>query len=670
MEDCKSFPKFAGMKCIGWIGIMVMLAFAACTQHSDNLVETRFIASPTIVASPQLQAIDSLMWQRPDSALTVLLNYLNDDSRDVARRVSTDETFDNHYANLLLAELLYKNDYAQTNRTKLLQAVPYFDSITSILNDHPHASWRHGGLEPPSPERNDNLIFLDARAHYINGVGYYERDSVVEACKEYLKTLEVMEGRFEEKELTGKKAIFMTYTYNRLSELFSAQFMAEAAILCCEQSLALSRTTPVSPFSISNALLRLGMQYDKKGEKSLAKNYYEQAIEALPNTHNLIYRDIASIKALCDYQLGEGIEEPLNTLKKVISMVDNESEKLARLLTVGVIFCEDGLYDSALYYLEPVFEKNNDIISKIQAANYLRIIYDSLEDKEKSDECTRFIADYKKSEGENKALVSKLEDIFQIHRTKKQEKQAEEARAKSIRRTIGIIVPIVVVVVLGILVLAKLKSRKLLKKQQEEADKKLGKTKQEHEQEIRFWQAETEKTRKRHEEELESERLAYRTEQEALRKSLKQHEERVKELETKHEHYHSEVVQQELAFSNEPICRKIKDSISDLHLTARSNYGDYYYVKLDKADSVALGEAVARHFPNFRTILRSLLPKIDSKDLLMCYLYLLHLNNQQIAVLQQCHNSTIHRRSEQLQKDLKTNVPLPEFIRNLAYDHV
>ncbi len=51
---------------------------------------------------------------------------------DTMRRiqcVSTNETYDNHYAQLLASELLFKNDYAQTNRTELLQAVEYFDSL-------------------------------------------------------------------------------------------------------------------------------------------------------------------------------------------------------------------------------------------------------------------------------------------------------------------------------------------------------------------------------------------------------------------------------------------------------------------------------------------------------------------------------------------------------------
>ena len=122
--------------------------------------------------SPELASIDSLMWQQPDSALVVLMDYLDNDGRDGVHTVSTDETFDNHYAQLLASELLFKNDYAQTNRTELLQAVAYFDSIMDLRG----ADTRGVSLRP-DPRRNAShasaktLAFLDARAHYINGTG-------------------------------------------------------------------------------------------------------------------------------------------------------------------------------------------------------------------------------------------------------------------------------------------------------------------------------------------------------------------------------------------------------------------------------------------------------------------------------------------------------------------
>ena len=308
------------------------MLLAACARPDNDLVETRHgtsqieqVPEPAVpethrrVEGPSLalSAIDSLMWRQPDSALALLLPYFdtccrdvacnvypensNDNSEDVARYVST--AYNRHYAHLLLSELLYKNDYAQTNRRDLQKAVNYFDSLTLTLNDTPSPKRLIAGKDPLSLTRNGSIAFLDARAHYINGVGYYERDSVVDACKEYLKALEVMEERFEEKELVGKKAKFMTYTYNRLGDMFEDQFMMDPAIDCYKHSYDYSVISPISFYSISNALYRIGKQHNMKGDLDSANYYYSQALDNMPDSTNPYFRDIASTKALLSYQL-------------------------------------------------------------------------------------------------------------------------------------------------------------------------------------------------------------------------------------------------------------------------------------------------------------------------------------------------------------------------------
>jgi hypothetical protein len=136
------FIIFAAMKRNVFImGVLFVLALmVACNHLNDRSVETRRGTSLPTSASPELCAIDSLMWHQPDSALMRLLPYFNDTCcRDVSRNVSenanndtledvsgnvsTTTAYNRHYAHLLLAELLYKNDFAQTNRTELLQAV-------------------------------------------------------------------------------------------------------------------------------------------------------------------------------------------------------------------------------------------------------------------------------------------------------------------------------------------------------------------------------------------------------------------------------------------------------------------------------------------------------------------------------------------------------------------
>ena len=125
------------MKLRCYIGAVLFLRLAACQRPA----KTQCIAS----LQDELSAIDTLMQTRPDSALALLWASPMDDP----------------YYQLLLSEALYKNNSAQLNRPELLGAAAYYDSL--------------------------GCPFLSARCHYMSGVGYYEMDSVVEACKEYIK---------------------------------------------------------------------------------------------------------------------------------------------------------------------------------------------------------------------------------------------------------------------------------------------------------------------------------------------------------------------------------------------------------------------------------------------------------------------------------------------------
>jgi len=215
-----------------WFNIAFLSCVLAFSAYNRPVETQNFASLPHI--DPALQAIDSLMWQQPDSALACLLPWF-DTCRDAIHCVST--TYDRHYAHLLLAELLYKNYYAQSNRAELRQAVAYYDSLTSTLSNTPTLRSRHCGLDPQSSNPSDSLFFLAARAHYINGVGHYEADSLVEACTEYLKALETMEGHFAEKALVGKKARLMALMYTHLTDLFSNLYLHEQAIFFGKEAL-------------------------------------------------------------------------------------------------------------------------------------------------------------------------------------------------------------------------------------------------------------------------------------------------------------------------------------------------------------------------------------------------------------------------------------------------
>lgn len=722
------------------IGIVLMVVLAGCGYSPD---------SPALTGTPSqrgtayrtLEGIDSLMWKEPDSALKVMMEF--------AAKVEADsmDAFEGHYCQVLVAELLYKNDWGQSNREELLKAVGYFDSIVD------GADGRNADARGKADARGASLqrdVFLDARAHYINGVGFYEKGDVVNACAEYLKTLEVMEAHFEENELVGHKARFLAYTYNRLGDLFSEQFMMESAITCYECALVYCKIETTSPIGIPNILYRIGKQYDKINEIDKARKYYVQALECMTDTNNLVYRDIVASKAVSDYQYGVGLDQLLNELRRIIVLADDETERINRFLTIGSLFYEEGIYDSALYYLTPVFENTDNRLSQISAAEYIRNVYDSIGEMVETDVCIRFLANQKKSDGMTKAVVSKLEAMFKNYQDQKQEKQIAIEREKAMRKALGIIIPIIVVVLVVYFVLI-LRNKKQLKKQQEEADRMLGETEQEHEKELRLWQTEAEKTleetvkkheealktkdsqheqemkakqaeamqqmeaaqrsheeelkrqqaeterlleeaerkhqqkmeemmkrheaelrlqkdqsdkeieqtRQRHEAELEAERLAYQKEREELQLSLQLSKRNVNTLQEELGRKRTDAKGHYEAFVREPVCVKINDAVRDLQITTRKPYTSYR-VNFDDETLTQFGQVVSAYYGEVKPALLCLYPSIAQEDLLLCYLYLLGMENKQIAVVRQREYSTVRKQAG----ELKRRLGIEESVRN------
>ena len=631
-------------KCLNVIGIVLaLLLFPYCSGERAQRPEGQGSS-----AHAALAGIDSLMWRQPDSAFVLLQGFV------IGPEVETLDTFDWHYCQVLISELLYKNNCDQTNREDLLKAVDYFDSLSVD---------RHGvSLQ----ERN---VFLDARAHYINGAGYYELGNVVQACGEYLNALEVMEEQFEEKELIGEKAQFMAYIYNRLGDMFSEQFMMESAIKCYEGALFYCNIEPTSPVGVSNIYFRLGKQYDKKEERAKAHDYYTMALERMPSNNNLVFRDLVSTKALCDYRLGYGLEQSIDKMKQILVMADNDSEYLFRFLVIGEIYFEEKMYDSALLYLEPVFENDVNIGLRSEAANTLRVIYDSLGDKIGTNACVSFLVEYKKLDWENKTLVSKLEDTFKTYINQKQKKEAEEVREKSIRETIEIVVFITALSILAIVVVARQKSKQLLKKQQEETDRVLEETEQEHEKELRLWQAVADKTleetEKKHEKELETERLAYQKKQEALQQNLQKKEAHVNVLEKALIQQREEAKQRRMAFLKEPICEVILNKAKSKQITTR-NVAHELGIALKDEDLERLGEAVAKHYDGFDHVLLSQCPNLKHGYLALCHLHLLGLSESEIAALKNVSYSAIRKQNESLQEKLGVNETISAYVLKIA----
>ena len=417
----------------------------------------------TPMASSSLSAIDSLMWRQPDSALKVMISFTESGKAD-----SLDE-FDGHYCQLLISELLYKNDYAQSNRLDLLKAVDYFD--------------------------NSDNAFLSARAHYMNGVGYYERDSVASACKAYLKALELMETHFPNiatqhiSATHGATSIssdllfwFMDLTYCRLEGLFSKQFMQEPAIVCCKRALAFDTICSFNPYNTSSLFLNLGLQYNKLYELNkepyladTAEYYFNEALRHLPDTNNRIFIDVVTQLELLKTNMGQDFEPSIIVLKRIAAQTLDETERLCSYLAIGSIYYSYNQYDSALVYLTPVFENKKDPYRQRVVAPYLHEIYLNTGDTVKAALCARYIVDNTATEGESNAQVSTLNDLFQQHLQWELDRAKEEERQRAARhsRWIWMAIAGLLLLVAIAIVVARRGYGKRLKLQQEELGKQL-----------------------------------------------------------------------------------------------------------------------------------------------------------------------------------------------------
>ena len=603
-------------KCLNVIGILlVLLLFPYCGRQ-----EARQMEGQSSSAHAALAGIDSLMWRQPDSAFAMLQEFASSAAAD-----SLDE-FNGHYCQVLISELLYKNYYRQSNRKDLLKAVGYFDSS------------------------DDG--FLAARAHYINGVGYYERDSLIEACGEYLFALRTMESHYHENELVGTKARFMVLTYNRLGELFSSQFMQEPAIVCGKKSLVYNNIEPDSPFNRFNLLLFIGKQYAKLSQYDSALYYYDEAIQLLPDTNNLIFRDLISTRAFLYYQMGKGVEPSVNDLRRMAIQTTDETEKLNRYLTIGSIYSEEVQYDSALVYLTPVFENMEDAARQRIAARYLYEIFQNQGDTLKAAQFSMYIAGNTVSEGESNAQVSQLNELFQQHLQWEQERADAERQGKVRVQRNRMIVATGILAVLAALT-AWLLHRRKMKEQREEANQQIEVEREAH-------RLESQK--------LEAEREAHRLEKASMSGRLKKSNQEVRELkdQIKRQEEVNAKPQQAESFADEPICRLIMERVHEGQFKAQMDCKLYKDAALSKEQVTALRDAADRHFNLFTVRLAKAYPNLTKNDLDYCCLYLLGLSDADISALMQRAYTTVNDRGRKMKAIFGTEEPLSTTLRSFA----
>ena len=553
--------------CLIWA--LLFLALAGCHRP----VETCHGASLT----SELVSIDSLMQTRPDSALALLQASPKEDP----------------YYQLLLSEALYKNYFDQFNRPELLKAMAYYDSL--------------------------DCPFLSARCHYMNGVGYYEMDSVVQACVQYLKALEIMEEHYEEKDLVGYKAKFMALVYGHLCTLFTDQYLHVQAVGFAKQAYLYYQKQGALSWQSAWALHKIGMNYDMMQQLDSAAFYYHSASAILQDTNSLLFRDIVAHQTLVDYKLGNSFDKTTSRLKGLLRQARTDNEYFARCLVWGGVLYYEKELDSAAFYLKKVFSGSSRVDAKKQAAEWLVEIHQDKGEYEEAQPYAKYLVPFA-NQSENQGFIkSQMINVSQEYEQRKKDDHHAIQTRKNYRQAAVIVILVLLSCALLVALVYLIKTKQL--------------------------------KNERHEYKIKNAALAGRLRE--SNEALKKERENKTILSTPLSIHRNT----EMKYEEEPICRHILSVCNDERNPIKSNlpYSAYANIALTKAQEAELKDAANRHFGQLFEKLKTLYPNLREKDFLYFDLCLLGLDNPQIAVMMHLSYRTVWEREKRLKGFFNTD---------------
>ena len=549
---------------------LASLLIASCT-HSP-------IAEQPIPLAPDLLHIDSLMQSSPDSALQTLLSC---HSEYEVRGTPSD--INAHYQALLTSEALYKTYNPQSDIAALQSATHYFDSMASCHTD------------------NDDVILLSARSHYMNGAIFYENDSVVEACKEYLHTLEIMQNHFDIGNITSDKAKLMGLAYTRLGDLFYNNGMAQASVESFKN--ALDCFNMVQGYSLANTYKSIASAYSLGSNNDSALIYYRKAIN-LSNRQNKIsvYSNSLSEAAPVYYELGY-IDSAFIMIRKALSLSVRDDLRLAQYFTFGSLLAKECKYDSAIIYLEKSI-KRNYFPTQVVSAEILMKCYQALGD---SVMMMHYEVKYGANLDKYREVVSYKTQLMNIYESYKQSISQYEHLKNIRKRNIYLIfvsLSLITVVIVTVMLIRK-QIINIKQKSQDDIDEK--------------------------------------------NKVLAEMKRKIEAN----------------PFMNEPICKSILETTNKQQFKSRVPCSAYIEYALSKEQLLSLKDAMDRHYDNFTQWICKEYPELTNDDIDYLCLYHLGLKDTDIFALMQRAYPTIGERSRKLKRIFNSDEPLHTIIKNI-----
>ncbi len=563
--------------------------FVACSKPEPEPVIAEAEPLP-FEFDGNLLAIDTLLQTDAGDALQKLLSFDTQSvsSTEAERSGEISAIFNENYHKLLLAESLFKTDNPQYYRIELQAAMQFFDSLTAHY------------------PTNDDLAILAARSHYMNGVGFYENDSIVEACKEYLHTLEIMENHFNVETLRGYKAKFMGLTYTRLGEIFFNYGMARPALDSYKNALIHFLKLP--NYSVANTYRFIGYSYFLDQHTDSALYYYRKAIDLAKKQNKItVYSSSLAEAAPLYYETGY-IDSAFLMIREALTLPMNDDQRLKRYYILGTFFAKECVYDSAVFYLEKSVNSNSYATQTV-SADILTNCYQALGDTAKAQYYKMIYGENFSKYRNNLDISTELSQIYDIYKQNQLQKEHIKCIKKR-NRNIIISFSLILTLTIALVILIRNKIITIKKKSHddlEEKDKALA----------------------------------------AMKRRIEAN-----------------------PFMNEPICTSIWAKVNQKQFKSKVPCTTYKEYALSKEQLLALREAIDRHYDNFTQWIIRDYPKLTDDDIDYCCLFFLGLKCTDVFVLMQRAYPTIVERSRKLTRIFNSNKSLPTTIKNIIESHI
>ena len=124
------------------------------------------------------------------------------------------------------------------------------------------------------------------------------------------------------------------------------------------------------------------------------------------------------------------------------------------------------------------------------------------------------------------------------------------------------------------------------------------------------------------------------------------------------------------SFAEEPVCRLIMERVNEGQFKSKVDYLVYKDYALTKEQLLALREAADAHFGAFTARLKNDYPALTKGDIDYCCLYLLGVEEADVAALMQRAFNTVCERSRKLKGIFGSDEPLSTTLRKLAKSDV